>query len=155
MAYNLPTFTFDTVSNATIYVHQGTTYYNRWEIQYLGEAFPLFNVNDETTLDWCSSISITEPMLTIADHPDPYLFVEDIKDDLSELLSGTFLTQETWDDGTVHTFYGIYILAEDSINIPPGRLWYNIKVKRISDDWVIRLQEGLCMVTPNIGGTFL
>lgn len=139
-------FNFLNIPNIPIHVAQGATYYNRWELQYLGEAFPFFDESNE--LLWDASFGIRDTFLTSPRESEPYILGEYIEG-IEEGLSGIFIEQETVDE-VVHTYYGLYILAEDTANLPTGKLWYNVKIKRTSDDWTIRVQEGVCNVTPDI-----
>ena len=130
--------------NTTIVVPSGTTYYDRWELKYGDEAFPFFDDND--VLLWDASFTLRDTFLTTPGDMEPYLYSETITG-VEDLLSGVFIEKETDLLGVVHTYYGLYLLAEDTAIVPSGRLWYTIKIKRISDDWTIRVQEGYCLVT--------
>lgn len=142
---------FEKVTREHMYMPQGTTYYNRWELLYDGVAFPFYSTveGDEDTLLWSISASIRTSYLLAPDtSTDPLMSLEQI-DTPDGLMSGVFIEKATVDD-VLHTYYGIYILAEDTAELPAEKLWYNIKIKRISDDWTIRIREGVCTVTPDI-----
>lgn len=140
-------FTFDAVPNAYITIHQGTTYYNRWELTYEGEVFPFYNGNNE--LLWDISFSIRDSFLDSPNYVDPYLFGNSITS-ANGLISGAFIEQEEDSYGVNHTYYGMYLISNDTLSLPSKLLWYNIKIKRIEDDWSTRIQEGICKVTPDI-----
>lgn len=135
------------LSNVTIKIQQGSTYFNKWELLYQDGPFPFFNDSDE--LLWDIGCSIRDSYLISPGDVEPYLVVSTI-DIANEANSGCFITKETTTDGVMHTYFGLYITATDTATLPVDRLIYNIKITRISDSWKIRIQEGICVILPDI-----
>jgi hypothetical protein len=146
-------FNIKKIPNIPIYISQGVTYFDRYELQYLGGPFPFYNPDDQTDLLWDASAAIRDSFLISPSETAPYIYLERIDDTTNSLLSGVYIEQSTPTelDPIIHTYYGLYILAEDTALLPAtNKLIYNIKFKRLSDDWIIKIQEGICTVDRDI-----
>jgi hypothetical protein len=127
-------FQFKTIFNVNLKIFQGASFHKRWELYYKSDPstnlFPLFSSAKQPL--WKGRCMIRE-------------FVDDLVPlvSLTTLNGGVPLDYYVDDNGNINrVFYGLYMTAAQTATLNAKRLYYDIELERLTDNWVIRLQKG-------------
>lgn len=138
-------YNLEETSDVTIRITQDTCYINKWELLYQGGPFPFFD--DSDTLLWSLELRIRDSYLISPNSTNPYITLTNM-DDSSAAQSYTFITQEMDTEDIIHTYYGFYLTPEDTTKLPVGRLLYLLKIIRTEDEWKVKVQQGMAVISP-------
>ncbi len=129
-------YNFDSPAIITLTIFQGTTYYNRWQLRYktTNDPFPFFDTDNVTPL-WTARAyfrklySSASPLITLTSGSNEVFFTIDTS--VSPYI----------------THYGLLISATKTSLLTPSRVYYDIEFIRVSDSYVIRIQQGPAVIS--------
>jgi hypothetical protein len=113
-------------------IYQGATFRHQFKFLLGDDPFPF--LEGYGLSDWSARMEIREYV-----ESDTCLLRLDTDGDGIELFA----------DGT-DSGWNLYISAEDSATLPAGNLVYDLELVRASDGFVLRVQEGVARVVPEV-----
>lgn len=123
-----------TVANVPLEINQGATFWQNWTLRFKSTQLPFPLMSDNGTPLWTGRCQFR---VNYSDN-----------DYLLELTTGNGGIVLSYNEG--NPYYAIMMTDVQTAALPVGKLVYDIEFQRITDNWVIRPQQGKVTVTPEV-----